>query len=108
MWYSSDLFWLFRIAYVCFYFKCHHHFDCDEDIFKFIYPKPPKEFFAKEGDDTTVRTCDHCGHELATYRGILERNGSAERFFCNDEHRLAYLDGVQNKSTPSDDHARPN
>lgn len=77
-------------------------------FFKFMYPKPPKEFFAKEGDDTTVRTCDHCGHELVTYRGILERNESAERFFCNDEHRLAYLDGVKNKSTPSDDHARPN
>lgn len=60
-------------------------------FFKFMYPKPPKAFFAKEGDDTSLRQCLHCGHSLATYRGILEQEGDTERFFCNDEHRVAYL-----------------
>ncbi|MDO4895176.1 hypothetical protein [Moraxella sp.] len=59
-------------------------------FFKFMYPKPPKAFFPQEGDDTTLRTCHHCGHQLATYRGILESDAQTERFFCNDEHRLAY------------------
>lgn len=61
-------------------------------FFKFMYPKPPKTFFAQEGDDTSLRTCNHCGHSLATYRGILEQGGQdGERFFCNDEHRAAYV-----------------
>ncbi|WP_133141521.1 hypothetical protein [Moraxella caviae] len=39
-------------------------------FFKFMYPKPPKAFFAQAGDDTSLRRCAHCGHELATYRGF--------------------------------------
>lgn len=62
-------------------------------FFKLMYPKPPKGFFAKEGDDMTMRICDYCGHSLAAYRGILEqKDGSIERFFCNDQHRVAYLE----------------
>ncbi|MFA9485728.1 hypothetical protein LU276_07120 [Moraxella haemolytica] len=67
-------------------------------FFKFMYPKPPKEFFAKKGDDISMRICNHCGHSLATYRGILEQNGGqddGERFFCNDEHREAYLEQLR-------------
>ncbi|MDO4896966.1 MAG: hypothetical protein Q3971_06335 [Moraxella sp.] len=56
-------------------------------FFKFMYPKPPKHFMPKEGDDTSIRVCNHCGHGLATYRGILSDDG----FFCNDEHKNAYL-----------------
>lgn len=56
-------------------------------FFKFMYPKPPKHFMPKEGDDTTLRVCNHCGHSLATYRGILNDKG----FFCNEEHQNAFL-----------------
>ncbi|WP_066803821.1 hypothetical protein [Moraxella oblonga] len=61
-------------------------------FFKFMYPKPPKHFFPQEGDDTTLRTCSHCGHTLATYRGILVqgKQGEPERFFCNDEHQTLF------------------
>ncbi len=62
-------------------------------IFKFMYPKPPKHFFPKEGDDTTERTCDFCGHSLATYRGILEKSDDAEHFFCNDAHKASFEAG---------------
>ncbi|WP_228141148.1 hypothetical protein [Moraxella sp. HMSC061H09] len=49
---------------------------------KFMYPKPPKAFFPKEGDDTSVRHCHYCGHALATYRGILlNEKQPNERFF---------------------------
>lgn len=86
-------------------------------FFRFMYPKPPKAFFAKAGDDISVRHCDYCQGELATYRGIfipktLSAN-TAERevvdhlptvlmrddkhtiiedgyFFCNLEHQIAY------------------
>ena len=60
-------------------------------FFKFMYPKPPKNFLPKEGDDTTIRTCNHCGHTLATYRGILQKDSEQELFFCNDEHQEAFL-----------------
>lgn len=60
-------------------------------FFKFMYPKPPKAFFPKQGDDTSLRRCHHCGHELATYRGLLlHENQSNERFFCNDDHLASY------------------
>lgn len=59
-------------------------------FFKFMYPKPPKDFLPKAGDDTSIRTCHHCGHSLATYRGILENEGKNERFFCNDEHKAQF------------------
>lgn len=67
-------------------------------FFRFMYPKPPKAFFPKEGDDTTIRTCDECGHSLATYRGVLEiveNDHKKERFFCNEEHQKAFYDKQQ-------------
>lgn len=61
-------------------------------FFKFMYPKPPKDFFPKEGDDTTERCCDYCQNRLASYRGILQPNddGTQTLFFCNQEHQQAY------------------
>lgn len=71
-------------------------------FFKFMYPKPPKAFFAQEGDDVSVRNCHHCGHSLATYRGILQiDDGGVERFFCNDEHQAAFFE--QNASSDKRD-----
>lgn len=85
---------------------------------RFMYPRPPKAFFAKEGEDVRLRACSYCGHHLATYRGILENEvgdiidtpalpddddtkellknrrvfDDGNRFFCNDEHRQAFYD----------------
>ncbi|SUD90106.1 hypothetical protein [Psychrobacter phenylpyruvicus] len=41
-------------------------------FFKFMYPKPPKEFMPKKGDIITPRDCDLCGYPLAEYRGVIE------------------------------------
>ena len=41
-------------------------------FFKFMYPKPPKEFMPKKGDVITPRECDFCGYPLAEYRGVME------------------------------------
>ena len=41
-------------------------------FFKFMYPKPPKEFMPKKGDVITPRDCDYCGYPLAEYRGVTE------------------------------------
>lgn len=41
-------------------------------FFKFMYPKPPKEFMPKKGDVITPRDCDFCGYPLAEYRGVME------------------------------------
>lgn len=83
-------------------------------FFRYMYPKPPKEFFANAGDDVSVRTCDFCGGKLATYRGILipktlppatlerdliyqfEKNDKNViqddcYFFCNDEHQAEFV-----------------
>ncbi|UNU73734.1 hypothetical protein LU293_02150 [Moraxella nasovis] len=65
-------------------------------FFKFMYPKPPRDFFPKEGDDTSLRHCDYCGHSLATYRGIVVHDDDKERFFCNDEHQSKFY-----KNNPS-------
>lgn len=73
-------------------------------FFKFMYPKPPKAFFPKQGDDTSPRTCDYCGHSLATYRGILQNDGDGQWFFCNDEHQNAF----QFKKTNDDMDTRQN
>lgn len=64
-------------------------------FFKFMYPKPPKHFFPKAGDDVSIRRCDYCGHELATYRGVLHKGADdeSELFFCNDEHERGYFRG---------------
>lgn len=85
-------------------------------VLKLMYPKPPKYFLAKEGEDTRLRRCSYCNHILATHRGLLEdENGQiiphppmpetakdpkpktknhivedGRRFFCNDEHRAAF------------------
>lgn len=56
-------------------------------FFKFMYPRPPADFFPKDGDDTTLRVCNYCGHSLPTYRGILNERG----FFCNDGHEQAFI-----------------
>lgn len=85
-------------------------------FFRYMYPKPPKAFFAKAGDDVSLRVCDHCGTSLATYRGIFipktlppdteeaavgmlvgtltrdEKGVIVEQgyFFCNQEHQAAF------------------
>lgn len=61
-------------------------------FFRFMYPKPPKAFFPQEGDDTTLRTCHYCGHQLATFRGILIEHDSGEHFFCNETHQTAFYE----------------
>lgn len=83
-------------------------------FFRYMYPKPPKEFFAKAGDDISLRACSHCGTPLATYRGILIPKSlpadTAESdithpftkdddnvvldecyFFCNTEHQADFV-----------------
>lgn len=92
-------------------------------FFRYMYPKPPQQFFAKAGEDTRLRRCCECGHRLATYRGILENEqgeiietpplpddedtkkllknkevfDDGSRFFCNDEHRQAFYDKLIQK-----------
>lgn len=91
-------------------------------FFRFMYPKPPKAFFAKAGDDTSERCCDFCGTPLATYRGILipkDKPCNTDEstlidypfakddkqvvlddcwFFCNHEHQQAFC---QNQTSPN-------
>lgn len=68
---------------------------------KFMYPKPPKAFFPKEGDDTSLRHCHYCGHALATYRGILlNEKQHNEWFFCNAEHLKSYVDTHPKENLP--------
>ena len=66
-------------------------------FFKFMYPRPPQSMMPKEGDVTTPRNCDYCGHSLAEYRGVLENNSNATEtgeagawFFCNYEHQAEF------------------
>jgi len=70
----------------------------------------------KEGDVTTLRHCNFCGHSLAEYRGVVETNSTAateatihtnndtnnvtnsgnvsnELFFCNYEHQADFHAG---------------
>lgn len=47
-------------------------------FFKFMYPKPPKEFMPKKGDVITPRECDLCGYPLAEYRGVIEPKPEGE------------------------------
>lgn len=75
-------------------------------FFKFMYPKPPKHYYPKEGDVITPRTCDYCGHDLAEYRGVLEPKpaGSsadgeeAAWFFCNYEHQASFHENEQSNN----------
>ena len=72
-------------------------------FYKFMYPRPPQSMMPKEGDVTTPRHCDFCGHSLAEYRGVLETTSTAtvdennspkgELFFCNYEHQADYHAG---------------
>ena len=62
-----------------------------------MYPKPPDHYFPKEGDIVTPRSCDFCGHDLAQYRGVLEKKseGDGEWFFCNYEHQASFHAGEE-------------
>lgn len=77
-----------------------------------MYPRAPKSMMPQDGDVTTLRTCNFCGHDLAEYRGVLENNTEAtlstdgvitgadgvtnnsnELFFCNYEHQADFHAG---------------
>lgn len=78
-------------------------------FYKFMYPRAPKSMMPQEGDITTPRQCNFCGHSLAEYRGVLETKpslaitsdgdtaaditGSQELFFCNYEHQADFHAG---------------
>ena len=81
-------------------------------FYKFMYPRPPKSMMPQDGDVTTPRICNFCGHSLAEYRGVLETNTEAalrtdgvinnandsinnqnEFFFCNYEHQADFHAG---------------
>lgn len=84
-----------------------------------MYPRAPKSMMPQEGDVTTLRHCNFCGHSLAEYRGVVETNPTApmdtingnnknsndtnndpinnnasnELFFCNYEHQADFHAG---------------
>lgn len=71
-----------------------------------MYPRAPKSMMPEEGDVTTLRNCNFCGHSLAEYRGVLETSPSSvcvdtdnvlannnELFFCNYEHQADFHAG---------------
>lgn len=74
-------------------------------FYKFMYPRAPKSMMPQEGDVTTPRNCDFCGHSLAEYRGVLESQpnlttdndshtvANKELFFCNYEHQADFHAG---------------
>ena len=78
-------------------------------FYKFMYPRAPRSMMPQEGDITTPRQCNFCGHSLAEYRGVLETKpslgttsdsdtatditGSQELFFCNYEHQVDFHAG---------------
>ena len=84
-------------------------------FYKFMYPRAPRSMMPKEGDVTTLRDCNFCGHSLAEYRGVVEtkptvatdttldgnnensndanNNASKELFFCNYEHQADFHAG---------------
>lgn len=77
---------------------------CMWGFYKFMYPRAPKSMMPKEGDVTTPRNCDFCGHSLAEYRGVLETRSATtdpttadstknELFFCNYEHQADFHAG---------------
>lgn len=59
-------------------------------FFKFMYPKPPKEFMPKAGDVITPRECDFCGYPLAEYRGVMETIPEAQ-ITDSDQQNIADL-----------------
>lgn len=79
-------------------------------FYKFMYPRAPKSMMPQEGDVTTPRQCNFCGHSLAEYRGVLETNSTLatnndsnidanqELFFCNYEHQANFHAGKVYKS----------
>ncbi|MGP4714057.1 MULTISPECIES: hypothetical protein [unclassified Psychrobacter] len=81
-------------------------------FYKFMYPRAPKSMMPKEGDVTTPRICNFCGHSLAEYRGVVEHaspvinheanatttsavqlDKTGELFFCNYEHQADFHAG---------------
>jgi len=72
-------------------------------FYKFMYPRAPKSMMPQEGDVTTPRQCNFCGHSLAEYRGVLETkssiatdsdvNANQALFFCNYEHQADFHAG---------------
>lgn len=76
---------------------------CMWGFYKFMYPRAPKSMMPKEGDVTTPRACNFCGHSLAEYRGVLETSTATpattadstknELFFCNYEHQADFHAG---------------
>lgn len=75
-------------------------------FYKFMYPRAPKSMMPKEGDVTTPRQCNFCGHSLAEYRGVLETKSNpaieaadsktvtdSNLFFCNYEHQADFHAG---------------
>ena len=54
-------------------------------FYKVMYPRPPKSMMPKEGDVTTPRTCNFCGHSLAEYRGVLETPPHSDAMLATDE-----------------------
>ncbi len=80
-------------------------------FYKFMYPRAPKSMMPKEGDVTTPRNCNFCGHSVAEYRGVVETNptvttsgpldvnnqmsdkADTELFFCNYEHQADFHAG---------------
>ena len=67
-------------------------------FFKFMYPKPPKEFMPKKGDIITPRECDFCGYPLAEYRGVMETipgakiGGSNQQSIADLQNEVAELE----------------
>lgn len=91
-------------------------------FYKVMYPRAPKSMMPQEGDVTTPRNCNFCGHSLAEYRGVLETapadaeinselasdadinteidsgvatttQANNELFFCNYEHQADFHAG---------------
>lgn len=57
---------------------------------KWMYPRPPQGYYMpKAGDSLTPKICNHCGHTLAEWRGIVD----GEHFFCNHEHQADFYAG---------------
>lgn len=70
-----------------------------------MYPRAPKSMMPQDGDVTTPRDCNFCGHSLAEYRGVLEVKAADPEstasdivkddtlFFCNYEHQADFHAG---------------
>lgn len=70
-------------------------------FFKFMYPKPPNHYYPKESDNQTPRKCDHCGHFLEEYRGILEPKTEPKTDSKNPNHAQSSVQS-QNELSKAD------